>query len=269
MNQPNRRAILLAAICVIAASDRLAAQVHVSPNGPRVSPARPTAVHDASGSSPVTPSTIATSAASRPLKKSTIRNKSDEKNQDRPPVTTLSPWTAAGALSFVIALILILARLFRKHSPIFQQGLPPDALEVLGRRFLDQRQSIFLVRVASRILVVGSSPNGLHSLGEVADPVEVDLVAGLCRRESNQRGIGTSFLKLLKGQTAAHPTAESGRSRGRTPHAKASPPSLEPTSASLTVESQTGLSQSEFDLRRRLAGSSAAHREESPQELTR
>ena len=37
-----------------------------------------------------------------------------------------------------------------------------------------------------RILVVGSSASGLNPLGQIDDPVEVDLLAGLCRRVSSR-----------------------------------------------------------------------------------
>ena len=100
---------------------------------------------------------------------------------DKPSVT-LSPWSAAGALAVVVGLILVLARLFRRHAPMFSQSLPQEALEILGRRFVDPRQAILLVRIGARILVVGSSANGLNPLGQIDDPVEVDLLAGLCRR---------------------------------------------------------------------------------------
>jgi flagellar biogenesis protein FliO len=118
------------------------------------------------------------------------------------PSPSLSPWTAVCALAVVVCLILILARIFRRHAPLFSQALPTEALEVLGRRFLDQRQSIVLLRVGSRILVVGSSATGLQGIGELSDPIEVDLIAGMCRGSKNGQGVGTSFLNLLKGQTA-------------------------------------------------------------------
>ncbi len=103
---------------------------------------------------------------------------------------TLSPWTAVSALAVVVCLILVLARVFRRHAPMFGHALPSEVLEVLGRRFLDQRQSIFLLRIGSRILVVGSSAAGLQGLGELSDPVEVDLIAGLCRGNKSAHGLG-------------------------------------------------------------------------------
>jgi flagellar biogenesis protein FliO len=142
--------------------------------------------------------------------------------------------TAVGALVVVIGLILVLARLFRRHAPLFSQSLPTEALEVLGRRYLDQRQSILLLRVGSRILVVGSSPAGLQGIGELSDPVEVDLVAGMCRPTRNGQGLGSSFFNLIKGQAA--PPADGGRAEPpRHSLARSRPPHRSPPRAPETV----------------------------------
>jgi flagellar biogenesis protein FliO len=132
--------------------------------------------------------------------KEVSRTHNEEKSRDASS-PSFSPWTAFGALAMVICLILILARIFRRHAPLFSQALPAEALEVLGRRFVDQRQSIVLLRIGSRILVVGSSAAGLQGIGELTDPVEVDLIAGMCRGTRTGYGIGSSFLSLLRGQT--------------------------------------------------------------------
>ncbi|HXY33409.1 MAG TPA: flagellar biosynthetic protein FliO [Planctomycetaceae bacterium] len=165
--------------------------------------------------------------------------------------TSLSPLTAASALAVVICLILILARLFRRHAPIFSQALPTEALEVLGRRFLDQRQSIILLRLGSRILVVGSSASGLQGLGEVNDPIEVDLIAGICRANKRGPGLGSPFLNLLKGQASPQtkPRHQSDPARRSQPRAPAPSIADEPPSARLADPEQ--------ELLRRLRGTPA------------
>jgi flagellar biogenesis protein FliO len=135
---------------------------------------------------------------------------------------SLSPITAVGALAVVIGLILVLARVFRRHAPLFSQALPTEALEILGRRFVDQRQSIVLLRIGSRILVVGSSPAGLQGIGEVSDPVEVDLIAGICRGSRNGQKLGTSFLSLLKGQSVSQTTPRHRNEPARRPEPRVS-----------------------------------------------
>jgi flagellar biogenesis protein FliO len=157
------------------------------------------------------------SAASSKKSWNDIARKHNAEKPQESHATTLSPWTAVSALAVVVGLILILSRIFRRHTPLLGQGLPSEALEVLGRRFLDQRQSIVLVRIGSRILVVGSSTAGMQGLGELSDPVEVDLIAGLCRGNKAGGGLGASFLSMLSGQTrAASKTSSRPKSSGRT-----------------------------------------------------
>jgi len=161
---------------------------------------------------------------------------------------SLSPITAVGALAVVVGLILILARIFRRHAPLFSQALPTEALEILGRRFVDQRQSIVLLRIGSRILVVGSSPAGLQGIGEVSDPVEVDLIAGICRGSRNGQKFGTSFLNLLKGQSVSQTTARQRNEPARRPEQRVS------ESAVANELPPARMSDPEQELSRRLRG---------------
>jgi flagellar biogenesis protein FliO len=193
--------------------------------------------------------------------KDRARGKTEGKT-DRP-LSAFSPWSACGALAVVVGLILILARLFRRHAPIFSHSLPREALEILGRRHVDPRQTILLVRIGARILVVGSSASGLNPLGQIDDPVEVDLLAGLCRRESQPGVWGSSFFTLLKGETKTRPASNPVRTvpqaaraaRGST----ADFPSVMPS-----LDSETeNLSQREQDLVRRLRGTHASRHAEA------
>jgi hypothetical protein len=104
-------------------------------------------------------------------------------------------------------MIILGARLWKKHGPLSRAGLPAEAVEVLGRRMLDPRQSIYLVRLGSRILVLGATPSGLSTLSEVTDPLEVDLLAGSCRPpvEERPRDLRGSFAALFTGRTGSDP----------------------------------------------------------------
>ncbi len=169
--------------------------------------------------------------------------KTDGKS-DKPVAAINSSWSALGALVVVVGLILVVARLLRRHTPIFQQSLPTDALEILGRRAIDPRQAILLVRIGARILVVGSSPSGLNSLGQIDDAVEVDVLAGLCRRGPQAGILGSSFFKLLKGEPGARPAPNGRQTATRAPLA-------EPLTASVESHAEP-TSHPEYDLMRRL-----------------
>ena len=90
------------------------------------------------------------------------------------------------ALLVVVSLILIGAKLLRKHSPALKLGLPKDAVEVLGRTSLDPRQHVYLVRLGGQILVLGSSAGELRTLANITDPVQVDLLAGSCKQQAGR-----------------------------------------------------------------------------------
>jgi flagellar biogenesis protein FliO len=76
--------------------------------------------------------------------------------------------------------------------------LPTEALELLGKRTIEPRVSIQMVRCGGKILVLGVSPEGIRTLSEISDPVEVDLLAGACRRRESEGSAAASFGKLLQ-----------------------------------------------------------------------
>lgn len=115
-----------------------------------------------------------------------------------------SPITTVLASLFVIGLVVSLGRLWRKHGPKLAGGLPAEAIEWLGRRPVDAKQSIHLVRLGHRILVLGSSAEGLRTLAEIDDPVEVDYLAGLCRSAANETPVADTF-RALFGRRESEP----------------------------------------------------------------
>ena len=106
-------------------------------------------------------------------------------------------WTTTAGLLTVLGLIVGGARLFKKHLPGTTRYLPPEAVQVLGKRPLDYKQMVYLLRCGSKILIVGSSPQGMVTLGEINEPVEVDFLAGLCKTGDEQSG-GQTFAQLFR-----------------------------------------------------------------------
>jgi flagellar biogenesis protein FliO len=106
-------------------------------------------------------------------------------------------WTTVGGLLAVLALILLIARVLRKGMPAAQRTLPNEVVHVLGRKPLDYRHTIHLIRCGSRLLVVGSSQEGLTTLCEMTDPVEIDYLAGLCK-PSEPTTVAESFNQLFR-----------------------------------------------------------------------
>ena len=114
--------------------------------------------------------------------------------------------TTLVALTFIVLFILIAARLWKKHGPKIGEGLPAEILEPLGKRYIDQKQAIQLVRLGTRILVLGSNQDNITTLAEITDPLEVDYLSGACRRNNEEQNVVTNFNKLF--QRAAKPDFE-------------------------------------------------------------
>ncbi len=132
----------------------------------------------------------------RPLRRLTPRVAGSEAETARPSVPS-----AGGVLS-ALALVAVLfagaAKVWKKHGPTLPGALPREAAEVLGRCRIEPRQSLYLVRLGSRILVVGSSGGSLSPVAEITDPVEVDLIAGRCRTA----GEASAFSRLFAAKAA-------------------------------------------------------------------
>lgn len=106
-------------------------------------------------------------------------------------------WTTLGGLVTVLVLVFLTAKVLRKSVPAAQKTLPPEVVQVLGRKALDYRHTIHLVRFGSRMLMLGTSQEGMTTLSEITDPVEIDYLAGLCK-PSEPSSVAQSFNQLFQ-----------------------------------------------------------------------
>ena len=116
-------------------------------------------------------------------------------------------WTTLGSLVAVLALICLVAKLVQKSVPAARKSLPPDVVQVLGRKPLDYRHTIHLVRFGSRLLMLGTSPEGVTTLSEITDQVEIDYLAGLCQ-PSEPTSVSQTFQQLFRRFQNADPGAD-------------------------------------------------------------
>jgi flagellar protein FliO/FliZ len=134
---------------------------------------------------------IETTPAARPISPPKSRGSISPRNA--PPESAW--WTTLGGLATVLTILGGTAWVVRKNLPGVPKGLPKSVVEVLGRKTLEPRAAIHLVRCGSRILVLGTTPQGMVSLAEITDAAEVDFVSGLCRTEDEASQ--HSFLDLI------------------------------------------------------------------------
>ncbi len=99
------------------------------------------------------------------------------------------PWYRHGAISLglVLAVIAGIALLLRRLVPAVRT-MNGSAIEVLGRNHLSPKQSLALVRVGRRVLLIGVTAERLNTLCEVDDAEEVAdlLVRAPSGRRSDQ-----------------------------------------------------------------------------------
>ena len=138
-------------------------------------------------------------------------------------------WSATlWPLLFVVGLIVLAAQWWKARTPSTPRGLPVEAFELLGRKAIDQRTSVVLARCGSRLLLLNLSPQGLQTLAEITDPVEIDCLAGLCRATQRDQSLAETFRALLpktngtKSPTTAAPQAQEGRISERLMSARSS-----------------------------------------------
>ncbi len=132
------------------------------------------------------------SAQSIPLRKP-IETKS---NEAKPPGRNRSPksvWVTATSLVLVLILIILGASLWKKHGPQSKSSLPVDVFQLLGKKAVDQRNQIYFFRTGSKVLIVSSGVDGMRTLSEITDPVEVDYLTGVCKPASGEGGQQSPF----------------------------------------------------------------------------
>ncbi len=147
----------------------------------------------------IAPTTANTTARAKPLSPRSPSSRAAQSPRDTS--TSGAWWTTLSGLAIVLSVVGGLAWLARKHLPQVVRGLPPTVFEVLGRKTIEPRAAVHLVRCGNRILLIGSSPAGLTTLTQFDDPVDVDHLAGMCRADSDGQA---SFLNLFHRATSHH-----------------------------------------------------------------
>lgn len=99
------------------------------------------------------------------------------------------------SLAVVIGGYLGLMMLLRLWNPQGSSALPREVVEVLGTTPLNSRQSLQLVRLGSKLLLLIHSPEGTQSLGEISNPHEVEHLAQICCQRRGRKA-PTAFRKF-------------------------------------------------------------------------
>ncbi|MGB9623526.1 MAG: flagellar biosynthetic protein FliO [Phycisphaerae bacterium] len=117
-------------------------------------------------------------------------------------------------LAVVLALIGALALLAKRILPNRWQGGPGarGMVEILGRQHLSARQSVALLRVGRRVVVIGMTPDKLTHLGTITDPDEVAELVGRSVSLRNGSLSRTFQQEVLREAAAYEPSDHADRS---------------------------------------------------------
>lgn len=139
-----------------------------------------------------------------------LAKKSEVREERRPSLSQnrpVLPWvTTLGALAVVIGVFLVFAWTVKRMNPQSGAVLPREVVEVLGQTSLSARQRLCLIRLGRKVILVAVSPDGLETLSEIDDPVEVDHLVGLCasqRNGSSTQAFKSLFSQYVNGQEKA------------------------------------------------------------------
>jgi flagellar biogenesis protein FliO len=113
--------------------------------------------------------------------------------------------TVLTGLSLVLGAFLFLAWAVRKRMPKGSARLPNEIIEVLGRTTIAAKQSLHLVRVGSKLIVVSVTATGTETLTEVTDPGEVARILAACQQH-HAHSSTTAFRQVFEqlGREGGH-----------------------------------------------------------------
>ena len=132
-------------------------------------------------------------------------------------------WNSGIAVILLATFGVAAVMLVKKRHPQLAAGLPREVCDVLGRKRIDPRTSVCLVRLGSRILVLGSTAETVTPLAEITDPVEIDQIAGLCK--VSESGL-PSFSGLLNKRIKSESQSRTAPRRERSPDRSKEPADL-------------------------------------------
>jgi len=108
-----------------------------------------------------------------------------------------SGWRTFGSLLIVLALIIGGTYIFRRLVMGERLSTGPTGIEVVARNSINPKQSLCLVKLGSRMLLLGLSPNQMTALHTIDDPDEVAELTGLLEQQQPQ-SISNTFGKLIR-----------------------------------------------------------------------
>lgn len=91
------------------------------------------------------------------------------------------------SLAIVVGCYLGFVWLMRKANPKRNGGLPSEVFELVGSKRMNSKQTLQLVRLGSKLLLLVNGEEGTQSIAEITDPNEVEYLTSVCNRRPTTR----------------------------------------------------------------------------------
>jgi flagellar biogenesis protein FliO len=123
-------------------------------------------------------------------------------------------WRTGSSVAVVLGLFVLLAWCARRGPWNARRRLPEGVLEILGQVPGPGKQTLQLMRMGNKLLLVAVTAQGLEKLTEIDDPHEVAPLLAACRHD--RPGAASAAFRQVLDQLDAQPPAAA---RVRTRHA--------------------------------------------------
>jgi flagellar biogenesis protein FliO len=100
------------------------------------------------------------------------------------------------SLAVVLGLIVAGVWVVRKLFPGMRGGPQKGPVQVMGRHFLSPKQQLYLVKIGTRVVVIGAAGANLNQVCQITDAEEIAQLAAQCE-QANTGSISRSFRALF------------------------------------------------------------------------
>lgn len=105
----------------------------------------------------------------------------------------------AMSLLFVVGLIVVGVLVLRRLFPGMRGGTTSGPVQVIGKHFLSPKQQLFLVKIGSRVVVIGAAGGNLNQVCQITDAEEIASLVSQCE-QAGSASISRSFRGMFAGK---------------------------------------------------------------------
>ena len=160
------------------------------------------------------------SRAPSKLQKQLEGQSDSEKQTETQNALSSSPslFKAFTSLLVVLGLIVVFAYIFKRFALGSNRPGNSGAIEIIARTVVNPKQSLCLVKLGERLLLVGLSPNHIAALTNLDDPEEIVRIMGIVEQDS-VHSVSNTFSRLFHREANIYDDHEIDEAN-ESPHSK-------------------------------------------------